>query len=248
MHETPAEPLQIYPSIDLRGGQIVRLRQGDYDRQITYDADPADVARRYADAGATWLHVVDLDGAKAGQFAHLDVIRDLTRCGLKVQAGGGVRSAEDVAALLDAGCARAVVGTKAVLDPEWFGNLLSQKDLPPRLTLALDAKAGRVAAAAWQETTDLLAADVARQYAGTGLGAILYTDVARDGMLEGPDVAGTIALAEATDVPVIASGGVGDLADVLAFAGTPVHGLIIGRALYDGRFMLSDAIAASAAG
>jgi phosphoribosylformimino-5-aminoimidazole carboxamide ribotide isomerase len=241
----PRDRLTLYPSIDLRANRVVRLQQGDYGRQIDYDVAPIDVARQYADAGARWLHVVDLDGAKAGQFVHLETIAELAGSGLKVQAGGGVRSTGDVRRLLDAGCTRAVVGTQAVRDPEWFAALLAEDGMPPRLTLALDGKSGKVAAAAWQETTDQTVLDLAKQYAGSNLGAILYTDVARDGMLQGPDLDGTIELAQATDIPVIASGGVGTLDHVHGFAHTPVHGLIIGRALFDGRFTLSQALAAT---
>ena len=237
-----AGTLEIYPSIDLRGGNVVRLAQGDFGRETIYDVDPAEVARAYADAGAGWLHVVDLDGAKAGRVSQADRVAAIVRAEprLRVQAGGGVRSGEDVARLLDAGAARVVVGTKAVQDWPW---LLDQLDLHPgRLTLAVDAKAGVVATHGWQETSGRPAADLAAASRGLPLAALLYTDVARDGMLGGTDHAGTAALADATDVPVLASGGVGSPADLRPLIASNVAGVVIGRAIYEGRIDLAAAV------
>ena len=242
----PPEPRPmplLYPSIDLRGGRVVRLVQGDYARQLDYAADPAALAAEWHAAGAEWLHVVDLDGAKAGRVAQAAQVAQIAGAApLKVQAGGGVRSADDVDRLLGAGAARVVVGTKAVRDWPWFMDQVARRG--PNLTLAVDARDGVVATEAWQSGSDVTAAELAERTAGTGLGAILYTDVARDGMLGGSDVAGTVGLAGATDVPVIASGGIGSAADVAAFAGTPVHGVIVGRALHDGRLTIRAALAA----
>ena len=232
----------LYPSIDLRGGRLVRLVQGDYDRQLDYDHDPAQVAAGWHAAGCVWLHVVDLDGAKAGRVEQAAAIGSLRSSGLKLQAGGGVRSADDVDRLLEAGVDRVVVGTKAVTDWPWFEAQLGRR--AAKLTLAVDARDGRVATNAWRDVSDVTAVDLAKRVSGSGLGALLYTDVARDGMLGGSDVDGTVALAEAGDVPVIASGGIGSAADVAAFAGTAVHGVIVGRAVHDGRLTVEDALAA----
>lgn len=235
--------LTLYPAIDLRGERVVRLVQGDYDRQIDYHDDPVAVAGSYADAGAEWVHVVDLDGAKAGRVTQLDTIRRIAAGGrLKVQCGGGVRSRGDIDALLDAGVTRVVVGTRAIRDWPWFEALLAEPGMPAKLTLAVDAKGGYVATAAWSEVESVTAAEIAGRTSGSGLGALLYTDVARDGMLGGTDLDRTTALARVTDTPVLASGGVGTLADVDILRGTGIDGVVIGRALYDGRFSLAEAL------
>ncbi|MEM8873031.1 MAG: 1-(5-phosphoribosyl)-5-[(5-phosphoribosylamino)methylideneamino]imidazole-4-carboxamide isomerase [Planctomycetota bacterium] len=235
--------LTLYPAIDLRGGKVIRLVQGDYERQIDYADDPIAVAQSFAHAGAQWLHVVDLDGAKAGKVSQLDVIRRIADAsGLRVQAGGGVRSTADVDALLDAGVTRVVVGTKAIRDWPWFEALMARTDMPQRLTLAIDAKNGQVATAAWTHTETVTAQEIANRTTGTGLGALLYTDVARDGMLSGIDFAGTSALADTTDTPVIASGGVANISDLQLIRPSAIKGVIIGRALYDDRFSLAEAL------
>ena len=239
--------MQIIPSIDLRDGKVVRLQQGDYERQIDYDVDPVAVATSYADAGAKYLHVVDLDGAKAGAPAQTDAIGRIVRAtGLVASVGGGVRSTDDVKALLDAGASRVVVGTRAVEDWPWFDALAHDPGFAGKLILAVDAKDGRVATKAWTETSALLAVDLAARVDGWPLAGLLYTDVARDGMLAGPNVARTAELAAATDVPVIASGGVGDAQHVrdLAAAGG-IWGVVIGRSLFEGTLTLRDALAAA---
>ncbi|MEL7238546.1 MAG: 1-(5-phosphoribosyl)-5-[(5-phosphoribosylamino)methylideneamino]imidazole-4-carboxamide isomerase [Planctomycetota bacterium] len=239
----PEPTLTIYPSIDLRDGRVVRLKQGDYDRQITYDVDPHDIAASYEQAGATWLHVVDLDGAKAGAVQQAKLIGEIAaKTTLQVQCGGGVRSEDDIRQLLDAGAARVVVGTAAVQNLDWFLGLLQQPDFADQLTLAIDAKTGMVATHAWQQTSDLTALDLATRMNGLPLGALLYTDVARDGMLGGSDVARTVQLAEATDVPVLASGGIGQLDDLKPLVGTAVHGVVVGRSLYEGKLDLREAV------
>ena len=244
-------PIHLIPSIDLRGGRVVRLRQGDYARQIDYDVDPLAVARRYADAGAEYLHVVDLDGAKAGAVAQAERIGEVVRAtGLTASVGGGVRSAADVDALLAAGASRVVVGTRAVEDWPWFESLAADAAYAGRLVLAVDAKDGRVATKAWTETSDLLAVDLAARVRGWPLAGLLYTDVARDGMMGGPNVARTVELARATDVPVIASGGVGTAGHVEALAtlpGSPVWGVVVGRSLFEGALTIEDALRASRA-
>lgn len=242
-------PIQIVPSIDLRGGRVVRLKQGDYGRQVNYDVDPLDTAKRFADAGAQWMHVVDLDGAKEGRPLQTELVSRLAReSGLKVQAGGGIRSRIDVETLLAGGVRRVVVGTRALEDWAWFQDLLSCAPMERRIVLALDAKDGRVATRAWTETSTLRAVDVASRVRGSALAAILYTDVSKDGMLEGPNCEETRRLAEATDIPVIASGGVGTIDHVRQLTALPIWGAIVGRSLYEGTVDLRQAIAATKTG
>ena len=237
-------PLEILPSIDLRGGRVVRLKQGDYAQQIGYDVDPLATARSFAEAGAAWMHVVDLDGAKEGRPAQTELIAGVIRSvPLNVQVGGGVRSEEDVRRLLDAGAARVVVGTKAFEDWPWFERLARAVGMEKRLVLAIDAKEGRIATRAWTQTTSQLATEVARRVSGWPLGGLLYTDVSKDGMLQGPNLHHTRLLAEAGDVPVIASGGVGTIEHVRQLTALPVWGAIVGRSLYEGTVDLREAIA-----
>jgi len=237
--------LEILPSIDLRGGRVVRLKQGDYAQQMNYDVDPLATARAFRDAGATWMHVVDLDGAKVGHPAQTELIAQIIAAsGLKVEAGGGVRATEDIRRLLDAGAARVVVGTKAIEDWAWFESLVRDPAFAGKLVLALDAKDGMVATRGWTETSGKRAVDVAAQISDWPVAAILYTDVARDGMLQGPNVEQTRRLAEAGRVPVIASGGVGNIDHIrhLKQSSPPIWGVIVGRSLYEGTLDLRDAI------
>jgi phosphoribosylformimino-5-aminoimidazole carboxamide ribotide isomerase len=227
----------------------VRLKQGDYGRQVTYDVDPIATARSFAEAGATWMHVVDLDGAKEGRPEQTALIADVIRSTkLHVEVGGGVRSTGDVRRLLDAGAARVVVGTKAMEDWPWFEGLVHAPGMNDRIVLAIDAKEGHIATRAWTETTSQLATDVARRVSGWPLAGLLYTDVSKDGMLQGPNLQHTRALAEATDVPVIASGGVGSIEHVRQLTALPVWGAIVGRSLYEGTVDLREAIAVAGAG
>lgn len=240
-----ADPHQfeIYPSIDLRDGRVVRLQQGDYGREIRYDVDPLEVAAGYEAAGAKWLHVVDLDGAKAGRIVQHEAIgRIAGSTKLHVQCGGGVRSREDIDILLAAGARRVVVGTRAVREWPWLEGLLKDSALHGRLTLAVDAKGGMVATAAWQETSAVSALDLTKRADDLPLGAILYTDVARDGMLGGPDVQRTAELAAASRHPVLASGGVGSIDHILPLLGTKVAGVVVGRSLYEGKLDLAEAV------
>jgi phosphoribosylformimino-5-aminoimidazole carboxamide ribotide isomerase len=237
----------IVPSIDLRGGQVVRLAQGDYQRQTRYAMEPLAAAAAFAAAGAKWLHVVDLDGAKEGRPVQTDLIAKLAgQCGLAVQVGGGVRGTADVDRLLAAGVRRVVVGTKAMEDWPWFEKLAHSAEYTDRLILALDAKDGRVATRGWTETGASMAVDVARKVRGWKLAAILYTDVAKDGMMQGPNLEQTRRIAEAGDVPVIASGGVGDISHIRQLRELPIWGVIVGRSLYEGKVDLAEAIAAGA--
>lgn len=237
-------PFIVMPSIDLRNGKVVRLQQGDYSRQIDYPVDPLETAQKFKEAGATWLHVVDLDGAKDGRVAQPDLIGLLAqKSGLHVQAGGGVRSTADVDLLLAGGVSRVVVGTRAIEDWPWFEALAGQASYDRKLTLAIDAKEGMIATRGWTETSKLSAAQIARRVTDWPLAALLYTDVAKDGMLAGPNIEHTRALAEAGKVPVIASGGVGSLDDIRELLKLPVWGAIVGRSLYEGKVDLKAAIA-----
>lgn len=237
----------VMPSIDLRGGKVVRLQQGDYDRQINYAVDPLAVAGDYHAAGAEWLHVVDLDGAKEGRVAQADLISQIVKQSpLKVQAGGGVRGTDDVDRLLAAGVQRVVVGTKAIEDWPWFESLATNPKYAGKLTLAIDAKAGMVATRGWTETSKLSAVEVAQRVTDWPLAGLLYTDVAKDGMLAGPNLDHTKKLAEAGKVPVIASGGVGTIEHIRQLLELPVWGVIVGRSLYEGTLSLKEAISLAA--
>ena len=236
-------PLEIVPSIDLRGGQVVRLKQGDYARQINYAVDPSETARSFAQAGATWMHIVDLDGAKEGRPVQTKLISQvIAASGLKVEVGGGVRSTEDIEQLLDAGAARVVVGTKALEDWKWFTALAQQAKFEKKLILALDAKDGQVATRGWTHTSARTAVGIAAEVSNWPLAAILYTDVSKDGMLSGPNLIYTRALAEAGRVPVIASGGVGTIDHIDQLRKLPIWGAIVGRSLYEGTVDLRAAI------
>ena len=241
---TSASPV-LLPAIDLRGGHVVRLMQGDYDAETVYGADPADPARRFADAGASWLHVVDLDGARDGRPAHLTRIAAICReRRLQVEVGGGVRSAETIDQLLAAGVRRVVLGTAALADWAWFAALVQRAEYAGRLVLGLDARNGRVAVDGWKRQLSDDAVAVAQRVNGWPLGAIVYTDIATDGTMEGPNTDAVERIAAATDVPIVASGGVGTLAHLCALRTLPVAGVIVGRALYEHSFSIEQALVA----
>jgi phosphoribosylformimino-5-aminoimidazole carboxamide ribotide isomerase len=233
--------MQVIPAIDLRGGRCVRLRQGDFDQETVFGDDPAAMAARWESEGAGRIHLVDLDGAKAGRPVNVEAVRQIiARVGIPCQLGGGIRDEATIAAWLESGIERVVVGTQALRDPEWFGRMA--RAYPARLLLGLDARDGRVATEGWLETSGVAALTLARQFDALPIAGIIYTDIARDGMLEGPNLESTAALAEAVRTPVIASGGVGTLDDLLRLAALPIAGCIVGRALYDGRFTLRSAL------
>lgn len=236
--------LEIVPSIDLRNGCVVRLKQGDYERQVNYDVDPQKTAAAFRDAGARWMHIVDLDGAKEGRPVQTELIaRIIAASGLAVETGGGIRSTDDVKRLLDAGASRVVIGTKAIEDWAWFDSLAHDPAFTQKLVLALDAKEGVVATRGWTQASGKRAVDIAEQISDWPVAAILYTDVAKDGMLQGPNLVHTRQLAEAGKVPVIASGGVGNVDHILQVKQLPVWGVIVGRSLYEGTLDLREAIA-----
>jgi phosphoribosylformimino-5-aminoimidazole carboxamide ribotide isomerase len=233
----------VYPAIDLRGGRCVRLFQGEFDQETVYGDDPVAVARRWQAAGARWLHVVDLDGAREGRPVQARLVEAICRAvDIPVQVGGGLRDAAAVAAVLAAGAARVVVGTVAVQDPRLCRKLCRAH--PGRVAIGLDARDGKLAVAGWTEGTEIEPAAAAKRAAKQGAAAIIYTNIGRDGTEHGPDVEGTAALARAAGVPVIASGGVGSLEHlraVAALAEGGVAGVIVGRALYTGAVKLGEA-------
>ena len=239
--------MDVLPSIDLRDGKVVRLARGDYDAQTVYSDDPVAVAEGLVRAGARWIHVVDLDAALTGRFANADAVRAIRQAvEVDIELGGGARDEPAIRAMLDRGATRVVVGSAALGDWEWFERLVGQADLAPRLALGLDARAGRLAAKGWTEQTDILAADLAGRVAGSGLGAIVCTDIARDGMLTGVNVEMTSELVSATDVPIIASGGVSSIRDIRQCREIGCGGVIIGKAYYEGKIDLARAIAEAA--
>ncbi len=228
----------------MRDGKVVRLAQGDYDRETVYGEDPIDVASSFCAQGAPWIHVVDLDAARTGEAVNRAVVAaivDAVGGRAHVQAGGGVRTIDAAAALADAGVARVVMGSAAVADP----SLVEHVGAIVPVAVGLDHRAGRLAVHGWTETTDVTLDDALRRFDRAA--AFVITDISRDGLLGGPDLAGLAAAVDATDVPVIASGGVASLDDVRALAAVDgLHGIIVGRALYDGRFTVADAVGALA--
>lgn len=234
----------ILPAIDLRGGRCVRLRQGDFARETVFDADPAAAAARWAREGARYLHVVDLDGAREGKPVNRDSVRRIIDAAdVPCQLGGGLRATADVAEVLGWGVDRVVVGTRALLEPAWLEELARQ--FPGRIVLGVDARDGRVVTHGWTEGSDRPVGDVVERSGGLPLAALVYTDVSRDGMLEGPNFDAFGDLVRAASVPVIASGGVTSPEDVRRLARLGVAGCIIGRALYEGTLSLAEAIAIS---
>ncbi len=238
--------MEILPSIDLRGGKVVRLSQGDYDRQTVYSDDPLAVAESFVSAGVAWIHVVDLDAARTGQFTSTAIVGDICRAvasrGVKVECGGGIRDSRAIETIHQAGAARMVIGSAAVKNWAWFENLLQDENFPnASLALGLDARNGRLAAEGWKEQLSASAVAFARRVRGSGLGAIVYTDIARDGMLTGTNLDATGELIAATDVPVVASGGVASIDDVRACKEIGCAGVIIGRAWYEGKIDLHRA-------
>lgn len=235
--------MEIWPAIDLRGGQCVRLEQGDYDRETVFSRAPDEVARRWVGLGAKRLHLVDLDGAREGRPVNWASVQSiLAAVDVPCQLGGGIRGEETIERWLAAGLQRLVVGTRAIQSPDWFAQVCRAH--PGRLVLGLDARDGRVATDGWLQTTEVSAMDVARQLAAEPIAAIVYTDIATDGMLSGPNVAAVARMQAAVSVPVVASGGVTTRDDVRRLAAAGVAGCIIGRALYEGALTLPEALEA----
>lgn len=235
----------IYPAIDLRHGEVVRLQYGDPKRQTTFSADPVATAQRWTAAGADWLHVVNLDGAfDEGGEANWSALEQICRVGPRVQFGGGIRRLEDVQRALDAGASRVLLGTVAVEDPELLQRAVDQFG-SRRIVVALDARDGTVRTRGWQEGAGISAADLGRRVAAAGVTTVVHTDIGRDGVLTGVNAEASAALARETGLDVIASGGVASLQDVrraLQYAADGVTGLITGRALYEGKLDLQEAL------
>jgi phosphoribosylformimino-5-aminoimidazole carboxamide ribotide isomerase len=238
--------LILFPAIDIRDGKAVRLVQGDYDRETAYEDDPVAAARRWVDGGARWLHVVDLDGARAGQPVNLaQVRRIISAVNVPVQLGGGLRDSKKVEEAFSSGAARVVLGTAAVRDPDLAQALAAVHG--DRVVASVDARSGKVAAEGWTESSDLGTTDVIAELASRGLRRFVYTPVEVDGLMEGPDLDSLREVAEGTQAEVIYSGGIGSLEDLRAVAGLDlgnVEGVIVGRALYEERFSVAEARAA----
>ena len=241
--------MDLFCAVDIRGGRCVRLRQGDYGAETVYDDDPVARAVRMAEQGAGWIHVVDLDGARSGRPENASIVADITAAvDVPVQAGGGVRTAETADAWFAAGVERVVLGTAALRDPALVRQLAGSR----RVAVGLDARAGEVATDGWLQGSGRSVLDVARSFATDGVDAFVVTDISRDGTLDGPDLRGLAEVLDATEIDVIASGGVGRVEDLRALAGIEgrdgrrLSGVIVGMALYERRFTVAEAVAALA--
>ncbi|MEL6509754.1 MAG: 1-(5-phosphoribosyl)-5-[(5-phosphoribosylamino)methylideneamino]imidazole-4-carboxamide isomerase [Pseudomonadota bacterium] len=237
----------LYPAIDLKDGQAVRLVKGEMDQATVFNDDPAAQAMAFVEAGCEWLHLVDLNGAFAGEpvnAAPVEAILERTK--VPAQLGGGIRDMATIERWIDKGLARVILGTVAVENPELVREAATA--FPGKVAVGLDARNGMVATRGWAEETDQTVTDLARRFEDAGIAAIIYTDINRDGAMQGPNVEATAALARAVTIPVIASGGVSSLADIVALrdCGTDLNGAISGRALYDGALDLKEALAALA--
>jgi phosphoribosylformimino-5-aminoimidazole carboxamide ribotide isomerase len=236
--------MQVWPAIDLRGGKCVRLRQGDYGQETVYGDDPAEMALRWIDQGAECLHLVDLDGAREGKAANRAAVRAIvTAVSVPCQLGGGVRDEAAIRELLELGLSRLVVGTKALKEPEWFRQMCRQ--FPGKLALGIDAKNGRVATEGWLETSDVGAIELAQSFEREPVATIIYTDIAKDGMLAGPNFEAMAEMSAAVELPVVASGGVTSASDVAELTRLGLDGCIIGRSLYEGKLSLPEALEAA---
>jgi phosphoribosylformimino-5-aminoimidazole carboxamide ribotide isomerase len=231
----------ILPAIDVKDGRCVRLYQGDYSRVTTYDSDPVQVALRWQEAGASWLHVVDLDGAAQGRPVHVDLLKAIRAATkLRIEVGGGLRSLVHIERILDLGIERVILGTAALKDRALLGEAISRWD--ERIAVGLDVRDGLVAVAGWHETSRVKATVLAAELCAFGVPRFIYTDIARDGALSGPNLNALAELRRATWRPLIASGGVSALADLHALAALNVEGVIIGKAIYTGDVDLAAAI------
>ena len=239
--------MEVWPAIDLRGGRCVRLRQGDYEQETIFHEDPATVAQEFATAGAQHLHVVDLDGAREGSPVNLPAVQEiLDAVDMQVELGGGVRDEQTIAELLGFGLHRLVVGTSAIKRPDWFRDIV--REFPGRLVLGIDARDGRVATDGWLETSEVDAVELAQQFSDEPLAAIVYTDIATDGMMSGPNVNAMAQMQAAVSTPIVASGGVTTVDDVHALREAGLAACIIGRALYEGTLTIEAALEAAECG
>jgi phosphoribosylformimino-5-aminoimidazole carboxamide ribotide isomerase len=230
----------IYPAIDLLGGRCVRLRQGDYNQVTVYNDDPLDMASQFAQAGASWIHIVDLDAARTGAPVHAELIRNIKRqTGVRVQTGGGIRNLQHLTLLLEKyDIDRAVLGTAAVRDRAFTEQAL--KLFGQNTAIGIDARNGEVSVSGWTEGSGIKASELACIMAEAGAGTIIYTDIARDGMLTGPALEKTQELVQLTGIDIIASGGIGSFEDIQAVEGTGAAGVIVGKAIYEGKVKLEQ--------
>ncbi|MFA5251484.1 MAG: 1-(5-phosphoribosyl)-5-[(5-phosphoribosylamino)methylideneamino]imidazole-4-carboxamide isomerase [Phycisphaerae bacterium] len=236
--------MYIIPAIDLRDGKCVRLIQGQYRRQITYSDDPVKQAKEFISAGAEWLHIVDLDGAKAGKPVNTETLSAIATLGkLKIEVGGGLRDEASIKQLLRMKVQRVIIGTKAVSDFEWFSEMAEK--FSGKIVLGLDARNDKVATDGWTKSTSEPLLEFAIRAAKLPIAAIIYTDIAKDGMMAGPNLERTKTLAETVQIPVVASGGVSTISDIKKLSETGVEAVIIGRALYEGTLNLAEAIEAA---
>ena len=251
--------MELYPAIDLRGGRCVRLHQGDYGQETIYGDDPVVLAEGFADAGAPWVHIVDLDAARTGVATNRPAVAAVAAAmgalGVRVQSGGGVRNEDAAEALFDAGVTRVVIGTAAMEDPAFVERVARRH--PGGVAVGLDARVGEPAVRGWTEgsgtTMDDVMAGVLPRFAEAGVAAVVVTEISRDGTLAGPDLEGLAAVLAATEIDVIASGGVGTLDDLVALAGIEragrrLAGAIVGKAIYEGRFTVAEALGAPGVG
>jgi phosphoribosylformimino-5-aminoimidazole carboxamide ribotide isomerase len=236
--------MYIIPAIDLRDSKCVRLIQGDYHRQIDYRDDPVAQAREFSEAGAEWLHVIDLDGAKLGKPVNTDAISAVAELDLfRIEVGGGLRDEESIKELLDIGVERVIVGTKAVSDFDWFAEMAEK--FSGKVVLGLDARGSTVATHGWTKDGHTGLLDFAAKAAKLPIAAIIYTDISKDGMMAGPNFERTKALIDAVDVPIVASGGVSQVSDITKLVELGADAAIVGRSLYEGAMSLADAIEAA---
>ena len=234
--------MQLYPAIDLKNGQCVRLKQGEFKEITVYSDKPEEIAALWQEQGATYLHLVDLDGALAGHSVNEEVIRKIVNTvSIPVEIGGGIRSEEAIASMLSLGVARVIIGTKAVKQPEFIRDMI-EKFGADRIVLGVDAKDGMVAVEGWETVSEITASDLCSQMKEYGIRHIVYTDISRDGMLSGPNVAYTRKLTDETSLDVIASGGMSSMEDLRQLYEAGVQGAIIGKALYEKRIDLSEAV------
>ena len=234
----------ILPAIDIRNGKCVRLQQGDYGKETIYGDSPVEMAKHWEGQGAEFLHIVDLDGAKDRQATNFSVISKIAEnLKIPIEIGGGIRNEETIQRYLNAGVNRLVIGTLALKEADWFREMC--RKFPDRLVLGIDGRNGLVATEGWLETSQTLATDLAKKYIDLPLSALVYTDIAKDGMLEGPNVAEMEAMRRAVPFPLIVSGGIASLDDVRHLAQDGFHACIIGKALYENKFQLPEALAAA---
>ncbi len=233
----------IYPAIDIKDGKVVRLLQGDYNQQIDYASNPCKIAENFRQQGASWVHIVDLDGAKSGKSCNFEAIKDVLAIrNINFQIGGGIRDEQTISQLLEAGASRVIIGTRAIEEWNWFEKVVHNPEFENKIVLGLDAREGKLATSGWLEQTDILAREIAERVSSWPIAAIVYTDIARDGMMSGPNYHQLEVIAESTEIPVIASGGISCIDDIKKLLTLPIEGMIIGRAIYERKVNLKQAL------